>query len=167
MGILIGVFIVAVFMDLKYYRIPNKLIIFGIVSGLIYSVYNYSYHSLFQSLLCMAVIFVAFFPFYILGGLGAGDIKLFLMTGCFIRNGSLLNFILVTMIIGAVISVVKMIAFKESRQRLVYLGRYVRRAALNGTVERYEIDRTNRKAVIRMAIPAFVSLILMCVGVYI
>jgi prepilin peptidase CpaA len=114
----------------------------------------------------MAVVFVGFFPFYIIGGIGAGDIKLFMMTGCFIRNESLLNFILVTMIIGAVISVFKMIVYKESRQRLIYLGRYVKNAAVTKTAARYEIDKTSKKSVIRMAVPAFISLILMCSGMY-
>jgi Flp pilus assembly protein protease CpaA len=167
MGILIGVFIVAIFTDLKYYKIPNLLILIGIISGLVYSAFKYSYKAIPQSLLCMAVVFICFYPFYIIKGLGAGDIKLFMMTGCFIRNDSLLNFILVTMIIGAVISIIKMIVHKESRQRLFYLGRYIRKAVITKSLDEYEIDKTNKKAVIRIAVPAFISLMLMCVGVYV
>jgi prepilin peptidase CpaA len=166
MGILIGVFIVAIFTDLRYYRIPNVLILFGIISGIIFTIYSYSHEAVLQSLLCMAVVFICFYPFYLIGGIGAGDIKLFMMTGCFIRNESLLSFILVTMIIGAVISIIKMIAFRESRQRLFYLGGYIKKAVLTRTFDKYEIDKTNKRTLIRMAVPAFISLILMCTGVY-
>jgi prepilin peptidase CpaA len=167
MGILIGVFIVAIFTDLKYYKIPNLLIIFGMAAGLIITIYRFSLSALLQSFLCMAIIFVCFYPFYILGGIGAGDIKLFMMTACFIRNESLLNFILVTMIIGAVISIIKMIAFRESRERLIYLGRYIKKIVLTRTVDEYEIDKTNKRTLIRMAVPAFISLIIMYIGVYV
>jgi Flp pilus assembly protein protease CpaA len=167
MGILIGVFIVAIFTDLKYYRIPNILILIGMVSGLLYSTYRYSYRVIPQSLLCMALVFICFYPFYIIKGLGAGDIKLFMMTACFIRNDSLLNFIMVTMVIGAVISIIKMIVHKESRQRLFYLGRYIKKAVITKSLDEYEIDKNNKKAVIRIAFPAFMSLMLMCAGVYV
>ena len=30
-----------------------------------------------------AVVFVAFYPFYLMGALGAGDVKLFMMMGCY------------------------------------------------------------------------------------
>jgi prepilin peptidase CpaA len=167
MGILIGVFIVAIYTDMKYYRIPNLLILTGIVLGIAYSIYNYSYKAALESLLCMAIVFIVFYPFYKLGGLGAGDVKLFMMTGCFIRNESLLNFIFVTMIIGAAISIVKLVLFKEARERFVYLGRYIKKVALTRAVDDYQIDKGNKRALIRIAVPAFISLLLRCSGVYV
>jgi prepilin peptidase CpaA len=166
MGILIGVFIVAIFTDMKFYKIPNLLILFGIISGMALTIYLFSYEVALESLICMAVVFVSFYPFYLLGGLGAGDIKLLMMTGCFIRNWSLLNFIFVTLMIAGVISIIKMIIFRESRERLFYLGRYVRKAVITRTVDEYEIDKTNKRTLIRIALPAFMSLMLMCIGVY-
>lgn len=166
MRLLIAIFIIAIITDMKYCKIPNLLIITGITAGLLISIANTQYSEALQSLICMAVIFVSFYPFYLLGGLGAGDIKLFMMTGCFIRNESLLSFILVTMLIGAAISIAKMIIFQESRQRLFYLGGYIRKLALTGTADNYEIDKTNNHTIIRMAAPAFISLILMSAGIY-
>jgi prepilin peptidase CpaA len=114
----------------------------------------------------MAAVFLAFYPFYLLGGLGAGDIKLLMMTGCFIRNWSLLNFIFVTLLIAGVISIIKMIIYRESRERLFYFGRYIRKVVITRTMDEYEIDKTNKRTLIRIAVPAFMSLMLMCVGVY-
>jgi prepilin peptidase CpaA len=166
MGILIGVFIVAIYTDMKYYRISNLLILSGIVLGIAYSIYNYSYKAALESLLCMAIVFIVFYPFYKLGGLGAGDVKLFMMTGCFIRNESLLNFIFVTMIIAAAISIVKLIVFREARERFIYLGQYIRKIILTRAVGDYKVDKGNKRALIRIAVPAFISLLLMYSGVY-
>jgi prepilin peptidase CpaA len=166
MGILIGVFIVAIYTDMKFYKIPNLLILFGIISGMALTFYWFSSETAIQSLMCMAAVFLAFYPFYLLGGLGAGDIKLLMMTGCFIRNWSLLNFIFVTLLIAGVISIIKMIIYRESRERLFYFGRYIRKVVITRTMDEYEIDKTNKRTLIRIAVPAFMSLMLMCVGVY-
>jgi hypothetical protein len=59
-----------------------------------------------------------------------------------------------------------MIVFRESRERLFYLGRYIRKAVITRTMDEYEIDKTNKTTLIRIAVPAFLSLILMYTGVY-
>lgn len=166
MGILIGVFSVAIFTDWRCYRIPNICICIGAVAGLIMTYVSYSFAGLLSSLACMMIIFMAFYPFYLLGGIGAGDVKLFMMAGCFIQGDELLRYMLVTMAIAAAWSVVKMLVFAESRERLFYLGRYIRKAALTGAMDEYQIDKTQRRCVIRLSIPAFISLFLMCMGVY-
>ncbi len=67
---------------------------------------------------------------------------------------------------AAVCSILKMLVYKESRERLFYLMRYIKKAVLTGAMDEYQIDRTQKKCVIRLSIPAFVSLILMCAGAY-
>ena len=114
----------------------------------------------------MVIIFLAFYPFYLLGGVGAGDIKLFMMVGCYMKGDALVHYLLVTMLMAAVCSILKMLAYKESRERLFYLMRYIKKAVLTGAMDEYQIDRTQKKCVIRLSIPAFVSLILMCAGAY-
>lgn len=166
MGILIGVFSVAIFTDWRCYRIPNTCICIGAVAGLIMTYVSYSFAGLLSSLAGMMIIFMAFYPFYLLGGIGAGDVKLFMMLGCFIQGDMLLRYMLVTMAIAAAWSVIKMLVFAESRERLFYLGRYIRKAALTGAMDEYQIDKTQKRCVIRLSIPAFISLLLMCMGVY-
>lgn len=166
MGILIGVFSVAIFTDWRCYRIPNICICIGAVAGLIMTYVSYSFAGLLSSLAGMMIIFMAFYPFYLLGGIGAGDVKLFMMLGCFIQGDMLLRYMLVTMAIAAAWSVIKMLVFAESRERLFYLGRYIRKAALTGAIDEYQIDKTQKRCVIRLSIPAFISLLLMCMGVY-
>lgn len=169
MGILIGVFCVVIFMDWRYYRIPNSCIFTGMTAGLIVTYRSYSAAGLLGALTAAAVIFLAFYPFYQLGALGAGDVKLFMMTGCYCPGmgaGGLIHYMLVTMAIAAAAAVMKMIVYAEGRERLFYLVRYLRKVAVTGTVDEYQIDKTQKRCVVRLSIPAFLSLLLMCAGVY-
>lgn len=169
MGILIGVFSVAVLMDWRFYRIPNACIAAGMANGIILTYMSYSWTGLVRALGALAVLFLVFYPFYLLGALGAGDVKLFMMMGCFhplMQKDGLLHYMFVTMALAAVRSVVKMAVYAESRERLFYLARYIRKALLTGAVDPYEIDKTQARCVVRLSIPAFLSLLLMSAGVY-
>lgn len=169
MGILIGVFCVAIFMDWRYYRIPNACIVVGMLAGLVMTGMSYSMAGLLESISAAAVIFIAFYFFYLLGALGAGDVKLFMMMGCyssFMGTDGLLHYMFVTMAIAAVISVTKMITCAKSRERLFYLVQYLRKVVVTGAVDEYQIDKTQKQCVVRLSIPAFLSLILMCIGIY-
>jgi len=166
MAILIGVFCVAVYMDLRFYKIPNLCILVGAVCGLVMTYVSYSAIKVFEACIAMGVIFMIFYPFYLLGGLGAGDIKLFMMTACFLQREHLVNYLFLTFALAAVGSVVKMLLFRESRERLFYLGWYFKKAVLTGSIEHYVVDKSNRNSVIRLSVPAFVSLIVLCFGGY-
>lgn len=166
MAILIGMFCVAVCMDLWSYKIPNLCILVGIASGLIMTCVSYSAVEMLEACAAMTVIFLAFYPFYLIGGLGAGDIKLFMMTACFLQEKRLITYLFVTFALAAVLSAAKMFIFRESRQRLFYLGQYLKKAALTGSIDNYIVDKKNKRCVIRLSIPAFMSLIIMCFGIY-
>ena len=166
MGILIGVFSVVIFMDWRFYRIPNPCVCIGAVAGMIMTFMSYSIAGVASALVSMLIIFMAFYPFYLLGGIGAGDVKLFMMVGCYIQGEALLRYLAVTMLIASAVSILKMIVYAESRERLFYLGRYIRKAVLTGAIDVYEIDRTQKRCVIRLSIPALLSLVLMCMEIY-
>ena len=169
MGILIGVFCVAIFMDWRYYRIPNVCIFIGTAAGLVTAYRSCQAAGLLGSVGAAAVIFLAFYPFYLMGTLGAGDVKLFMMTGCYsacMEPNGFVHYMFVTMAVAGAISAVKMIVYKESRERLFYLMRYLRKVVMTGVVDQYQIARAQKRCVVRLSIPAFISLIMMCAGVY-
>ncbi|MDE6620622.1 MAG: A24 family peptidase [Lachnospiraceae bacterium] len=124
---------------------------------------------LLEALGAAAIIFLAFYPFYRIGALGAGDVKLFMMMGCHCSElgvNGIICYLFGTMTIAAAITIVKMIAYAESRERLFYLGRYLRKAAMTGALDTYQIDKKQKRCVVRLSIPAFISLLLMCAGMY-
>jgi len=166
MGILIGVFCVAIFMDWRFYRIPNVCIVVGMAVGLVLTVVSYPITELIPLLGAVAAVFLFLYPFYLLGVLGAGDIKLFMMTACYIKGEQFMRYLFVSMFLAAGISIFKMILYTESRARLFYLGRYVRKVILTGAIDTYQVDKAQKKSVIRLSIPAFISLLLLCAGIY-
>ena len=169
MKILIGVFCVVIFMDWYHYKIPNTCIVAGAVWGLVMTYVSYSADGLVRTCVAAAAIFLVLYPIYLLGALGAGDVKLLMMVGCYrCRMGTfgLLHYLLVAMTIAAVIAILKMVLYAQSRERLFYLVRYLRKVVLTGAVDTYQTDSTQKRCVVRLSIPAFISLLLMCAGVY-
>lgn len=167
MAVLACVFCAAVYMDLRFYKIPNLCILTGTLYGLVMACVSYSAVEVLGAFAAAAVIFAGLYPFYLIGGLGAGDIKLLMMTAFFIRGGHLLTkYLLGTFVLAALFSIVKMLLFAESRERLFYLGGYLKKAALTGSIDNYIVDKTNKRCLIRLSIPAFISLLAMWAGIY-
>lgn len=166
MGILIGVFLVAVFMDLRCYRIPNTCIAAGSLAGLVLKCGSCPVEGILTAVCQGAVIFAVLYPFYLMKGLGAGDIKLLMMTAFYLQGSRLFSYIFVTMLLAGAASVVKIVCVRESRGRFIYLMQYIKKAAVTGVLDSYETDNTRAANVIRVSVPAFVSLLLLCAGVY-
>ena len=166
MGILIGVLSIVTITDLRRYKIPNICILIGMIAGLYMTYMSYSSKGIVTALGQMFLIFMVFYPFYLLKGIGAGDVKLFMMVASYIQGVRLFNYVFMTMIIAAIISVIKMICFTESRERLFYLLRYVRKTAVTGAIDDYKIDTSNKRSLIRLSVPALLSMVLLITGIY-
>ena len=80
--------IMAAWFDLRKNIIPNRLLFSGIGIGILLRVTADIFSSNYSDILIMAaaviILFICLWPFYVTGGLGAGDCKLFLMTGVFL-----------------------------------------------------------------------------------
>lgn len=166
MKILICVLIIAAFVDILCYRIPNLWIAIGMVAGLVLMVREQGIWMLPQILGQMGVVFMIFYPFYLMKGLGAGDVKLFLLLGCYLTELAYLHCLLVAMLLAGIWALVKIVLFKECRERLFYLGSYCRRVLLTGTLVTYEVEREKKKSVIRLSVPILCSVLLLYGGVY-
>ncbi|AYC32613.1 hypothetical protein D3880_09545 [Pseudomonas cavernae] len=82
--LLLGLLGAAVVSDLCRHRIPNWLVLLGLALGLTGQVHALGIAGLGSGLLGLLVGFVVFLPFYVLGGMAAGDVKLMAMVGSFL-----------------------------------------------------------------------------------
>ncbi len=82
--VLIGLLGVAVVSDLRRHRIPNLLILVGLVLGLLSQTYSGGVSGLGDGLLGLLIGFGMFLPMYALGGMAAGDVKLMAVAGSFL-----------------------------------------------------------------------------------
>ena len=112
-------------MDFKYDRIYNGWITLGILLGLSLRIWENGWHDMGSAVAAMLFAFGILYPIYKIGALGAGDVKLFIMTGSFLTVNRSLRVIIVSFIIGAVFSLGKMISEENFMERMKYLTSYL------------------------------------------
>lgn len=71
----------ALYLDLRYQRIPNKLCLFALVLALLLQSINSQWQGLAQALLGAGLAVVLLLPAYAFRWLGAGDVKLMIAVG--------------------------------------------------------------------------------------
>lgn len=99
------ILIAATWVDLKEHRIPNFLTLSGVVLGISLQIFLQGWSGVTYSLGGIAVGFLIFIPFYIKGGMGAGDVKLMAAAGAFLGlNGALLAAGL-TLFVGSIMGI--------------------------------------------------------------
>ncbi|MNI51619.1 Type IV leader peptidase family protein [compost metagenome] len=121
MVLLIGLLGVAVVSDLLRHRIPNMLILVGLVLGLIGQMYSGGVSGLGDSLLGILICFALFLPMYAFGGMAAGDVKLMAMVGSFLPFQFALGAAMFSLIAGGVCGLLIVLVRGQLRQTL---GRY-------------------------------------------
>ena len=178
MIVLLLILMAAVYTDYRQNRIPNWIIVFGIVSGLLISFIHNGIGQMCEGLLGMILPVVLLYPVFMIGGLGAGDIKLFAVAGSYLGiKGVTISFI-VAFVMGAIFSLVKMLRFHNFKERIYYFFSYMADIFLKGKWRLYEIsdgqafevnepdDSSNfPKHKIHFALPIFLGVIVYIGGV--
>lgn len=103
---LIGLMTLAAIIDLRVQRIPNRLVVVGLFVALAAHVWLDSGTGWKTWGLGMLTGFILFLPLYLIRGVGAGDVKLMAMVGAFLGPNAIIGAILVTFIVGGVLTLV-------------------------------------------------------------
>lgn len=167
-SLLLLLLFLAAIADLKTDRIPNGFIVLGIAVG---GAGGLWYHSdLKQSVLSMLLAFLLMYPLFKIGALGAGDVKVLMMIGSFMGIGEFLTVLAASFVIGAVLSLIKLLAEHNGRERICYFLSYLsevvrtRQWKLYGedVAQDYERYRRNK---IHFTIPVLFGVVLRIGGV--
>ncbi|MBQ4521436.1 MAG: prepilin peptidase [Lachnospiraceae bacterium] len=149
----------AVYYDIRYFRIPNSLIGIGMITGIIYQ-FVYGTVAFSDVLLGMLIPVVILFLLFYLHMLGAGDIKLLSMTGIFLGT-SMFAVIWQSFVIAAVISFFQLIIQKNFRSRISYFIGYCMNALKTGKVPPYyQPEQDQYKNAMHFSIGVFGAVIL-------
>jgi prepilin peptidase CpaA len=108
----------AAFGDLRNRRIPNRLVLAIALLGIGYSVVVRGITGLESGFGGMATGLVCWLPFYALGWLGAGDVKMFAASGAWLGPMKALEGSLVAALIGAVLALLWMLRVRGIRNSL-------------------------------------------------
>jgi len=98
-----------IYMDVRYRRIPNKLVLVTLIAGISLNLIFRGWHGLASSLEGMAIGFLMMFLLHALGTMGAGDVKLFAAVGSIVGISSVLQTLLMVTLIGGALAVAKMV----------------------------------------------------------
>jgi len=98
-----------VYMDVRYRRIPNKLVLVILVGGIILNTVFGGLNGLLLSLGGFAFAFGVFFFLHVFGTLGAGDVKLFGAIGAIGGVYMVLPTLIVVALTGGIFAICKMI----------------------------------------------------------
>ena len=101
--------------DLRSRTISNWLCLAGLVAGLAAHTALAGWSGLGDSLLGAVIGFAVFLIFYLLGGMGGGDIKLMAAFGAILGKGQIGQAAVLAAIVGALMALV-FVAYKKVRQ---------------------------------------------------
>jgi prepilin peptidase CpaA len=95
----------SVYTDLKRHRIPNVLTFSGLALGLLIQTTVFGLEGAVEAMFGMCIGLAVFTPFYLLGGMGAGDVKLMGALGAFLGPFPVFVAGLWSLIAGAVLAI--------------------------------------------------------------
>lgn len=140
--------------DWKYYRIPNQLILCGWGISFLYQIIFYGQDGLEKWILGIGISFILLVPFSAVRMIGAGDVKLAMVIGGFWGYSITIKILCVAFLIGAIISLGKMLWHRNLFYRLQYLANYTLNILLVRKIIKYREEKDDSsKLVIRFAIP--------------
>ena len=158
---------VACIFDTLYHKIPNVLTGMMLTASAIYVCLTAGAAHLPIAFIRMFVTGALFYPFFMIGTLGAGDVKLLAVCSAYIPVNRVLPFIFLAMVIASAAGVLRLMIRKEFVQRIGRLVMYIEKIFKTGKVERYHISREAAvKSGIALAGPLFVSALIGIGGLY-
>lgn len=137
----------AVFHDVRAHRIPNRLVLWGLIAALALSAlapHGGGYFAagaagspgIGASMLGAATGLAIFLPLYLLRAMGAGDVKLMAMTGAFLAPAGAAEAALLTLALGGVLSFSAALWNGVLRQALANVRFMLTDAAVRGLTAR-------------------------------
>ncbi len=106
LSLLIGLLAVGTWYDIRSHRIPNMLIIAGLITGVLTNTILHGFSGAATATAGGLVGLAVLLPFYMMRTLGAGDVKLMAVVGAFLGPTNVLMVILATFLSGGIMALV-------------------------------------------------------------
>lgn len=113
-----------IYMDVRYRRIPNKLVLVTLVAGIALNGVFGGSHGLLSGLGGFALGFAMMFALHVFGTMGAGDVKLFAAVGALVGTSSVVQTLFVVALVGGVFAICKMIYARRVGRTMVGVARF-------------------------------------------
>lgn len=161
------IFVAAVCLtDYRRTRIPNRMILLIFLYGLGYRYWDAGGSGAAGFLSNCILVLLLLYPLFKIGAVGAGDVKLFSVTaGCLSRQ-DIPCFLVSSLLIAALISLIKICRERSGKERFIFLCAYLSDVCRTGHFSLYPAAAETKRAGVCLAGPVFLSLLLHIGGVY-
>lgn len=144
--------IIITYMDVRYRRIPNKLVLVTLIGGVTLNTLFGGLHGLIVSLGGFAVAFGIMFVFHAFGTMGAGDVKLFASIGAISGISLVLPTLLVVALMGGVMAIFQMVYSGRVKTTMFGVMQFFYGLLPGQTVPRFDIP-ADRSYTLPYAVP--------------
>ena len=128
--VLLGIIWPLAYIDAKTYRIPNKFILFGLISRAVILIFEllfgneYIWASLISEVIASVALLLASLlcVLVVKNGIGYGDMKLFVIMGLLLGTEGIWSAIFLALIVSFVIAVVVLLTKKKTRRDAIPFG---------------------------------------------
>ncbi len=127
------------YMDVRYRRIPNRLVLATLIGGVALNAFFGGWHGLLASLGGFALAFALMFFLHVFGTMGAGDVKLFAAIGAIFGASLVLPTLLVVAITGGVFAICKMIYSRRVGTTMLGVAHFFYGLLPGQTVPRFDV----------------------------
>jgi prepilin peptidase CpaA len=125
--ILVGTLVaIAAIFDIRYRRIPNWLVLAGIILGLAWNLSSSGWSGLGRASEGLGLGFILYFPLYLLRARGAGDVKLLAAVGAVTGPMNCLWIFMLTAVLGGIIALILLLFRGRVRQTFFNVGWIIR-----------------------------------------
>ena len=134
--------------DLRARRIPNWLVLSGLLVGLALNTILYEVDGLILSGKGLGLAMLVYFPLYLLRAMGAGDVKLMAAIGTIVGAANWLGIFVLTSIIGGFFAVLLLLLKGRTRETVYNVGFILQELAFFRApyISKGELDVGNPKA---------------------
>ena len=119
------ILIPALYTDFSEEKIPNQLILFGWLAGILYQLFFFNLNGLLHGILGAVIPIIVLFLFFVLKMLGAGDIKLLSVIGMFYGFPCMIRVFILVFLIGGLIAFILLVHRNILIKRFRYLLGYI------------------------------------------
>jgi prepilin peptidase CpaA len=144
--------ILFIYMDVRYRRIPNPLVLLTLIGGIALNTIFGGSHGFLTSLGGVALAFVLMFFLHAFGTMGAGDVKLFAAIGAINGVSLVLPTLLVVALTGGVFAICKMIYSQRTAATMFGVLQFFYGFLPGQRVPRFEVP-TDRSYTLPYAVP--------------
>jgi len=151
-------------MDVRGRRIPNWLTYSGLITALVVRTGLAGWTGLKGGLLGLLLAGGIFYLFFLLGGMGGGDVKLVAAVGAWAGTAQIGSILIVSAIAGGILAVGYMVVFRQMRQTLLNTVELVRHHMTSG-LQPHPVINVQQSNTLRLPYGLAVAMgTLFCVG---